>query len=225
VIRKFVLAGLALAMVPLTAFAAQDWNLTFSDTGRGHIVGNPQADKKVIAFVSYSCSHCAHFETESDGALRLGYIQPGKVSYEVRNILRNPLDLAAALAVECGPEDKFWGNFRAMFRAQDRWLQIAVNAPASQQQRWTTGTVPARMRAIADDLGFHELLEPRGYTRAQLDQCLGDQAAIDSIMSRFRQDTTQYEIPGTPSFAVNGTMLDGVHTWEGLQPALGPAGL
>ncbi|GAA0275510.1 hypothetical protein GCM10009127_15150 [Alteraurantiacibacter aestuarii] len=227
--KRAILAGLLLAAAPLTTLSGQnartqDWGATFSETDGGHRLGNPDAATKLITFISYSCPHCANFELQSDAPLRLNYIQTGQASLEVRHVIRNPLDLAAVLTTECGPESKFWGNHRTMLRAQERWLQVAIEATPAQTQRWTTGTVGARMRAIASDLDFYELMEPRGYSSVQLDQCLTDEAAARAVAERARADNTRWEIPGTPSFAINGAMVAGVHDWANLQRSLTAAG-
>lgn len=220
--KRAILAALMLAAAPIGTLAAQNWDATYERTEQGHKLGNPAAQTKLIAFVSYSCPHCASFEQQSDAPLRIAYIMPGKVNLEVRHVIRNPLDLAAALITECGSQDKFWGNHRAIMHAQESWLQTAIDAQPAQTQRWTSGPMDARMRAIADDLDFYELMEPRGYTVAQLDQCLSDRAAMDNIVARMQADNARFDIPGTPSFAVNGAMLPGVHSWEALEPHLAP---
>lgn len=221
--KKALMAGILLAAAPLTTVVAQNWDATYVETERGHRLGNPDAATKMITFVSYSCPHCAAFEMESDAPLRLTYIQTGKLNLEVRHVIRNPLDIAAALATECGPEDKFWGNHRAVLRAQSRWLQVAVDASPAQTARWTSGPFASRMRAIASDLDFYELMEPRGYTRPQLDQCLGDEARARAIVAGMEADSERWNVQGTPSFVINGTLQQGVHNWASLQPRLASA--
>ncbi|HSG57761.1 MAG TPA: thioredoxin domain-containing protein [Paracoccaceae bacterium] len=221
--KKALIAGLLLTAAPLTAVVAQNWDATYAATTGGHLLGNPQASTKLITFVSYSCPHCASFETQSEGPLRLAYVQPGRVNVEVRHVIRNSVDLAAALAAECGAESKFWGNHRAILRDQTRWLGVASNASAAQQARWASGTVGARMQAIAADLDFYEVMEPRGYTVAQLDQCLTNEAEARRIAETARDDNTRWSIPGTPSFAINGTLQEGVHSWSALQGRLDAA--
>ena len=217
-------AGLALAIAPASQVSAQatnaKWNATFATTEGGHQVGNPEAETSLIAFVSYSCPHCADFEKQSDAPLRAGYIPSGKVSLEVRHVIRNPIDLAAALATECGAKDKFFERHRAVMLSHERWMEKARSATPAQQQRWMTGDVPARMRAIAGDLSFYELLEPRGLSRAQLDRCLSDEARATSIAEASQAQGERFGIQGTPSFAINGRLLDGVHNWAALQQAL-----
>ena len=224
--RRLLLAGLmavAPVVAPMAPAYAQDWNNTFRQTAGSHVVGNPDAELELTTFVSYSCPHCASFEKQSDAALRTAYIHPGDLSLEVRHMIRNPIDLAAALVTECGPDDKFFGNHRRIMLAQEGWLEKAASATREQQQRWTTGSLGSRMRALAGDLGFYKLMEPRGYTRAQLDQCLSDEQQAERIAKRSQASSAEYQVRGTPSFVLNGQLLENVHTWSSLQQALASA--
>ena len=218
--KRWALAALALAAAPVTMVVAQDWNQTYEQTDRGHRVGNPDAQLHLIEFVSYTCPHCAHFEQESDAALRVHYLHQGLAQVEVRSYLRNPVDLAATLVAQCGAPEDFFGNHRALMLSQERWMAKAQEATEAQMQRWSSGPLASRMRAIGDDLDFHELMEPRGMTRAQVDRCLSDSARSQDIIADHEANSAEWNIPGTPSFAINGTLLDGVHSWDVLQQAM-----
>lgn len=216
-------AALALAASPAQARiepARGDWNATYAATGEGHRVGNPEAATSLVMFVSYTCPHCAEFEQQSEGALRLGYIHEGKLSVEVRHLIRNPVDLAAALAAECGPAERFFARHRTMLGAHRQWMATAMAATPAQQQRWVSGPLPGRMRAIASDLGFYALMERHGLTRAALDRCLSDEARANAIAAASQEQSRRFAIPGTPSFLVNGRLLEGVHSWPSLRAAL-----
>ncbi|MCB2067336.1 MAG: thioredoxin domain-containing protein [Erythrobacter sp.] len=221
-INRWAFAAIAAIAVPLAA-AAADWNLTFAVTDRGHRVGNPDAPVQLVEFVSYTCPHCAHFEAESDAGLRMMYLHSGRASVEVRSYLRNPIDLAATLVAQCGDPGQFFANHRALMLGQETWIAKAQAATPAQQQRWSNGDFGARMRAIGDDLDFHELMEPRGLSRSQVDRCLSDEAAAHRIVEANEADRADFNIPGTPSFAINGQLLDNVHSWDMLQPALDAA--
>lgn len=218
--NSLLLAGLLFAAAPVAMLAAQDWNITFAQTERGNSVGNPEAPAQLVEFVSYTCSHCAHFEEESDAVMRAHFLHQGLVEVEVRSYLRNPVDLAATLVAQCGDPAKFFGNHRALMLGQDTWLEKARNTTEAQQQRWSTGTMAARMRAIGDDLDFHELMAGRGYTVAEVNRCLSDETKAQEIIARHEANTADFAIPGTPSFAVNGRLLDGIHDWGSLQRVL-----
>ena len=212
------------ALVAAAPVAAQDWNATFAQTeAQGHRVGNPEAPLQLIEYSSYTCPHCAHFERDSEAQLRYFYVHEGHAAVEVRHLIRNPIDVAAALMAECGPDDGFFANHRTFLSRQDDWLAKAQELAPAQQARWSSGTIPARMRAIATDLDFYEIMEPRGLSRSQLDACLGDQARALEIVERSQANAEAMGIQGTPSFVLNGSLLDGVHNWLALSQVLSAA--
>jgi len=211
---------LSVSAPALAQSAPQDWNQTYAETGKGHRVGNPAAPLQLIEFVSYTCPHCAHYAEASEAALRLGYVGEGKAAVEVRHVIRNPVDLAAALSTECGAPERFFDRHRAMFLGFDSWIAKAQAATPAQQARWSSGTIGQRMQAIANDLDFYQLMEPQGIGTAQLDRCLTDAARAQAIAEASEANSNEYAVPGTPSFVVNGTLAPSVHSWEALQPLL-----
>jgi len=215
--RLAALVGIALLA---TGAAPRAWNLAVSQTDGGHRIGNPDAKVKLTEYVSYTCSHCADFARESDGALQLGYVIPGKVSVEVRHIVRDPVDLTAAMLANCGPAEKFARNHTAFMFGQDKWIAPLSTASSAQRQRWTSGDPAARRRAIAADFGFYRIMEGRGYTRIQADRCLADEALAKRLAETSARDLDDKRIPGTPSFAIDGVVLTGTHTWAVLRPQI-----
>ena len=217
------IATLALAAIFAVAATpnkgAGNWNLTVEETEAGHRIGNPDAKVKLIEFVSYTCPHCAHFAHDGDGALQLAYIGPGKVSVEVRHIVRDPADLTATLLANCGTKDKFAQNHAAFMLRQDDWLPVYRNAPQGQLQAWSAGGA-AQRRSIASKLGFYQIMEQRGYRRTEVDTCLADEAEAQRFEALTEKNFDEFMIGGTPSFAIDGVTLAGTHDWSMLQPQL-----
>lgn len=214
-LAAFALAFLAAA--PGHAAPKLDWNQTVATTPDGnHLVGNPDAQAKLVEYFSYTCSHCAHFEVEADSPLALGFIGTGKGSVEYRSFIRNAIDVAATLIVSCGPPSKFRANHALMLRQQEKWFHAPSQA---ETQRWANPDFNAAMRAIAQDLGFYALMEPRGYSRQQLDTCLADKAAASKLAAQTRTAMEVDGVQGTPSFLLNGVLQD-EHAWTGLRPLL-----
>lgn len=213
------LAALALAAVLSVAAgkpAPQNWNNKVSLTPEGnHVLGNPAAQMKLVEFVSYTCPHCAEFERRADGALRVAYVAPGKLSVEVRNYVRDPIDLAVALLTNCGAPQKFFLNHTAFLRSQDRWLATYAEAGATQRARWQHPDLPTRMRYIATDFRFYEIIATRGYDRRAADACLADEAEARRLAEQTAEAQRQ-GIRGTPSFMLDGAVLAGTHDWQAL---------
>lgn len=214
------LAFLAAAVTACVS-AAPNWNTTVSLTeGGGHRLGNPAAKVQLMEFVSYTCPHCAHFEKEASGAMRLAYVAPGKLSIEVRHVIRDPIDLTATVLANCGPKEKFFLNHTAILRSQDKWLKKLQFAGESQRIRWRTGTHGAKLRALASDAGFYEIMAQRGYDRQQVNRCLSDEAKARQLAAESKAGAEQFGVEGTPSFALDGVLLAGTHSWADLQPQI-----
>lgn len=215
-----LLAPLVALALPGAPAAAQNWNAEYAQTERGHRIGNPEAPIQLIEFVSYTCPHCAHFERDAEAELRYFYIHEGHAAVEVRHVLRNMVDIAIALTTECGPSEDFFDNHRMFLVTHDQWMARGRALSDAQRARWESGSFPSRMRAIASDLDIYEMMEPRGLTRTQLDTCLSNQARAEALYASTQAGANEYGVQGTPSFVVNGNLLEGVHNWEALKSVL-----
>ena len=203
-----------------TSAPVRDWNHTLTITpGGGHLLGNPAARIKLTEYVSYTCPHCAHFETEAELPLRLGFVANGSTSVEVRHLVRDPVDLTVAMLTNCGPKEKFFLNHSALMRGQDAWIAPMINASPARQARWNSGNALTRRRAIAADFGLYAIMARRGYERTTADRCLADEA----LAKRLADQTAAAAAAGidsTPSFAIGDVVLAGTHSWDLLQPQL-----
>ncbi len=197
-----------------------NWAAMVTATPGGHLLGNPEAKTKLVEFMSYTCSHCATFAREGDGAIKLLYVPTGKVSYEIRHLVRDPVDLTAALLTHCGDAKKFPGNHEAFMVSHGEWMEKAHHATQAQRSRWQFGSIRARFQAIASDLDFYDIMESRGYSRVQTDLCLSDEAKANELANSSRSNIETYKLQGTPSFVLDGTLLEGTHAWNALQPLL-----
>lgn len=206
---------------PRAAAQTGAWATTVERKDHGHILGNPDAETKLVEYMSYTCSHCAEFARTGEAVIKLAVVPDGKVSFEIRHLLRDPIDLTATLLTHCGGPAKFLGNHEAIMSRQSAWMDKARKASQAQRTRWNFGTHAARWRAIASDLGFYGIMEARGFTRAALDRCLADQPLAEALAQASQRDTATYNLPGTPSFVLDGALLEGVHSWDALKPSLG----
>lgn len=216
--RKLLLP-LVLAALPaaLAAAPAAKWtsHVTVSPIG-GHVLGNPAAPTRLVEYVSYTCSHCAHFIEEASGPLKTGYVQGGKVSVEVRNAVRDKYDLTAALLARCGGPKRFFGNHEALFANQNAWMEQlqAYDGSAAKPQEQK-----AALRDIGQKTGLYALMGKRGFTPAQLDACVNDPASMKQILAMTNEAWKTLKISGTPAFTINGTLAGG-SSWASLRDAL-----
>jgi len=206
---------------PAGASHAANWNATVTRTpDDGYVLGNPAAPLHLVAYISYTCPHCAEFEGQADAPLRIGMIGPGKGSYEIRPFLRNGLDVVAALLAECGPPSKFFANTQLLLSTQSQWMAPAGTLTEAQKGRWESPNFATKMRAIASDLGLYAIMERRGYGRAELDRCLADKPLADRIAKHTQEASEKDFVQGTPAFMIDGVPLAGTYTWDVLKPQL-----
>ena len=218
--RPIRFAALALmAVLSLAAAPHPAWNTVVARTPAGNILGNPAAKVTLTEYASYTCSHCADFEKEAGGALRIGYVFPGKLRWEIRNYVRDPIDLAWAMAANCGPKEKFFLNSAAILGSQHAWIKPATTASEAQQARWRNPNLVLRNRAIAADFKIFEIMATRGYDRITMDKCLTDKA-METRLTAQTEAAAGIGIDSTPSFAIDGQVLVGTHSWDLLAPQL-----
>ncbi len=215
-------AVMAAAVMIAPALAQQtDWTkrVTLSAMG-GHVMGNPLAKNRLVEYVSYTCSHCADFEVSSSTALQKNFIAKGHVSAEVRNYVRDAVDFTAATLARCGGRSKFFGNHHALMASQGTWLKTVIATSPEVQKTWYEGDTNARLRKIAADVGFYDIMAKRGITKAQANACMADKSAQDQILAMTKYGAETVKITGTPSFTLNDKLIDKVHSWSVLQPVL-----
>lgn len=212
-------ATLAAAALLATGANRMNWDATVVETDGGHRIGNPDAKVQLTEYISYTCPHCAQFARAGEPRLKVGYLMEGKVSLEIRHLIRDPIDLTAAMLVNCGTAAKFPQNHLAFMLGQDKWIKPLTSPSAAQEARWRTPGAAGR-RAIAGDFGFYKLMQGRGYSRTAADRCLADEARAAKLAATSAADWRRPGVSGTPAFAINGKVLPDTHSWEALEPQI-----
>ena len=205
--------------------AGTSWSETIAATPEGYFVmGNPAARLKLVEYGSYTCSHCRDFSVEASEEIKK-LVDTGKMSFEFRTYVRDPIDISTALLARCGGKDifyplseQFFANQNAMFeKAQalgDQPYQALMSAPPAQ-----------RFGRLAGALGLIDFAKQRGIAEDQAKQCLADTGAAEKLAKGVETANSQYQITGTPSFLINGVLVDNVANWATLQPKLKEAGI
>jgi protein-disulfide isomerase len=202
--------------------AGQSWLDTAVETPEGGFrIGNPEAPLKLVEYASHTCHVCAEFSKQGAAGMDK-YVETGVVSYEIRNLIRDPVDLTIALLARCsGPAafhplaNQAWQNFDALMatvQANSAALQQAQNAPAAQ-----------RFQAIGQASGLLEFFAQRGISNDQAMQCLADTAKAEQIATRSQAQSDELQLSGTPTFFLNGQLVEGT-SWAALEPILQAAG-
>lgn len=188
----------------------------------GYVIGNPNAPLKLVEYASHTCHVCAEF-SRTGAAPMDEYVATGVVSYEIRNLIRDPVDLTIAMLARCGEPVAFhplanqaWQNFDGLMQTVQANSQ-AIEAAASQAPE------AQRFQAIAQASGLLDFFAQRGISRDQAMQCLADPARAQQIADASQAQADELNITGTPSFFLNGNRLEPT-SWEALEPLLQQAG-
>lgn len=228
-VRRAAVAALsASALILFTSAApaqqsAPRWSATIAESGIGaYSIGNPAAKVKVVEYFSYTCHICGDFARAAGVPLKTLYIDKGLVQFEYRNLVRDPIDMTAALLARCGGAKAFAGNHQAIFAAQPAMLERISKATDKQKKSWFEGTMGERARKIAADTGLTALMTARGYTAAQQNVCLDNEVAQAELTGMTNIGVNADRVAGTPAFFINGRQA-GVTTWAAIKTKLDAA--
>jgi protein-disulfide isomerase len=210
-----ILLGL-LALLTLSAAKPVDWTKTVTRTPVGsYVVGNPAAKVRLVEFMSYTCPHCAQFNAAAAAPLMRDYIARGTVAFEVRNAVRDPLDLAAALATRCGPAARFLANHDAVLAAQAQLFEGAAKFDPAP----TANDPVAGLKAMSRASGLTAVMAKRGIAPGTLDVCLATKATQAPVLAMTNDAWNVRKIGGTPAFFLGDRRIE-AHDWPEVEAAL-----
>jgi protein-disulfide isomerase len=149
-------------------------------------------------------------------------VKTGRVSYELRNYVRDPADVAAALLSRCGGAARFFPLTDAIFAAQDQWVKALVAIPEAQSKEVGALPPPQRFARLAALSGLEALAVKGGVPAARARQCLADPKALAQLVEMNKVAQSRHQLQGTPTFLVNGVKAN-AHDWAGLEPLLASA--
>jgi protein-disulfide isomerase len=190
-----IIAALAFALAACGGMGGKTEAVTADDMS----LGNSAAKVTVIEYASASCPHCARFNNEVFPAFKAQFIDTGKVHYVFREFLTPPTEVAAAgfLMARCAGKDKYFSVLDAIYRGQEAMYQ--------------SGDFRGALLKIA---------ESSGMTEPQFTACISDDAAIKALNDRVDTYVKRDHISGTPTFMVNGKVLDGEQSLTSLATAI-----
>jgi len=185
----------------------------------GYRMGNPEAPIKLIEFASLTCPHCKHFNDQGAEELRDTFVDSGRVSWEFRNFILNPIDLTMAMVVRCGAPESFFALTEQTYDNQEALIQNWDNA-SDDQRAQVVGLPPAkRYQYIARLAGLTDFYGARGIAADQASACLANGAAAEALVDATTKQGEKYNINGTPAFVING-VTQSINTWPEIKAKL-----
>ncbi len=214
-------AGNSAEAVAVEPPASGDWSEIVTETSQGgYLMGNPNAKVKLVEFGSMTCPHCREFDETALEPLIDNYVKSGRVSFEFRNYVRDPFDITASLIARCNGTKSFFALTRALYKAQPDWVGKIQATPPAQLEALQNVGPDKQFLQIAEIAQLQKFAAMRGVPTAKSAQCLTNQGEVDQLVQMNSDATGQYDLPGTPSFLINGTLVENAATWEALEPKL-----
>ena len=218
---RFLWAALLAVLLSPPAYAARDWTKTVSQTPAGaYVMGNPVAKVKLVEYLSFTCSHCAHFAQEGWGPLKANYIGKGLVSLEVRHAVRDGFDLTGTMLARCTGPKGYFAASEAVLTALPVWGPRASEYAEKAGPALDQKPIGERMQAIARASGLDMLVASRGLPRGRVAACLSNAAEQKKLAAMTKEAWGERNIGGTPSFLINGELQPGMSSWQELEPKL-----
>ncbi len=148
------------------------------------VLGNKDAPVTIIEFSDFQCPFCERFYTESFSQIKTNYIDTGKVRLVFRDFPLTSIHPQAQKASEATECVRAKGGDAAFWKMHDKIFENQASLSLDNLKKW------------AKDLGFN------------IDSCL-DSGEKAQEVNKDNSDGSSYGISGTPSFFINGKMVEG----------------
>jgi protein-disulfide isomerase len=156
----------------------------------GYARGSADAPVTVIEFSDFGCPFCASFSTRTYPDLHEEYVATGQVRWVFVPFVMGTFpngELAARTAECAADQDRFWEMKERLYAGQDDWKS------ASRRQ------APRVFAGFADDVG----LDGDAFAACFADNPVAGRIAVHN------RAADAMRIRATPSFLVNGQLLEG----------------
>ena len=215
----------ALSGEPIEAIPAPEgssWAQTAETTDMGGVrIGNPDAPLQLVEYASHTCPACANFANTAGDELE-DYVESGVVSFELRNQIHDPLDLTIAILARCGDPATFYPLAKQAWQDLPQIRETAMADPEALQAAAQTAD-DSRFQRIGEVTGLVDWFAARGISRDQAMQCLGEAGTAEQIVENSQTQSDELGVTGTPTFFLNGNMLE-ASGWTEVEAALQRAG-
>jgi protein-disulfide isomerase len=220
--KKLALFAALAVAAPLTAAPQKPWPSVATLSPQGsYVIGNPKAKVKLIEYVSYTCPHCGHFTRDSNAVLKGKMIASGSTSVEIRSSIHDRYDIVAATLARCSGPALFPKMHDLLFARQEEWLNKAVAFDKTSGESPAGKTQGEKMRTLANGAGLTAIAKAAGMSDTAITACFANEANVAKTLAVAQ--AMQGKIKGTPSFELNGKMIENTD-WAKLEPMLRAAG-
>ena len=152
------------------------------------ILGDKNAPITIIEYASLSCSHCANFHQKTLPQLIKEYIDTGKIKIVFRDFPLNYPALIGSMALQCIDQEIRYDYISALFVLQSKWVKPEIEIVKKE---------------------LLKIMQAGGMTKDQFNECLNNKDLEKKILQNIIDAQNEFNIGTTPSFLINGTLLEG----------------
>jgi protein-disulfide isomerase len=213
------------AAASVAAPAGKQWSDIIEETPEGGFrMGNADAALKIVEFGSLTCPHCRDFAAESANDVR-AMVNTGKLSFEFRHFVRDPLDLSLGLLARCEGAALFFPLSEQLFENQTAMFDQMTKAGEALTSAVQSQPLEQRFVTLAQGSGLIDFVKQRGISETKAKQCLSNTDMVGKISKNVQDATAKYNISGTPTVLLNGAEIPDGGKWDNVKARLKAAGL
>lgn len=194
-----LIRSIAVVAAVFGGLATPAWaqNPAQAERPQDHATGSRDAQLVMVEYASFSCPHCAHFQSDVWPVIESEFIDTGLVRYVFRPMLTSPPQIAAIglILADCAAEDRYFDSADLLF--------------AEQSNIFETAQAQGDVRAVYDRIAGAVGLAPEDLTA-----CLTG-PAVDTKINAAIEQAQADGIAGTPSFIIGGKVLSTTMTPDG----------
>ena len=120
-----------------------------------HVLGDPKAPVTLIEYASFTCPHCAHFDTQILPEVKKKWIDSGKVKLIYRDFPLDQTAVKAAQLAECSGKDRYYAVVDMICFTPESARQLTDALRAARPLLLHCGTIwvhgPARLVPVTED--------------------------------------------------------------------------
>ena len=152
------------------------------------ILGDNNAPITIIEYASLSCHHCKEFHENKLPKIIEEYVDTKKVRMVFRDFPLNYPALIGSMLLRCIDKNIRYDYLSAFFTLQQNWVNPDVEITKKE---------------------LFKIVQTGGMTKIQFDECLANQDIEQTILQGLIDAQNEFNIGTTPSFLINGTLLEG----------------
>lgn len=163
------------------------------------VLGKADAPITIVEYASTTCPHCATFHKSTLPEVKKNWIDTGKARLIYRDFPTGPAELSvgASMIAHCSGPGRYFGVLSLIMENQDKWMRAANPFEA-----------------------LTSMLRLAGITAEDVNVCFKRQDLANDIQARAQDGNKTYGIESTPSFLINGKLVEGALPYAEFDKAL-----